>query len=63
MNVIEYEKLLWNRDHLAPNEQKRLAELDLEDERVGNSIAGWWFPEIIAGWLLLLFVLGLLVFG
>lgn len=63
MKVLDYERLLFQKGELMPDEKRRLAELDQRDEQIGNSIADWWFPEIVGGWLLLLLVLGLLVFG
>lgn len=63
MKVLDYERLLFQKGELMPDEKRRLAELDQRDEQIGNSIADWWFLEIVAGWLLLLLVLGLLVFG
>ena len=54
MHWIEYEKLLLHRQPLTRPEEQRLQELDAEDERIGNEIANWWFPEILAGWVVLL---------
>jgi hypothetical protein len=56
MHWVEYEKLALNRSHLNPAQQKRLEELDAEDERIGNDVAGFWFPEILGGYLLILIV-------
>ena len=62
MHWIEYEKLALHRDHLTSVEQRRLEELDAEDERIGNDVAGYWFPEIIGGYLTILLVAGLVFF-
>lgn len=56
MHWVEYEKLALNRNHLNPVQQRRLEELDAEDERIGNDVAGFWFPEILGGYLLILIV-------
>lgn len=63
MKIVDYERLLLRPGKLHPDEQRRLAALDREDERIGDSIADWWFLEVVGGWLILLLVLGLLFFG
>lgn len=62
MHWIEYEKLALHRNQLTPKEQRRLEEMDAEDERIGNDVAGFWFPEIIGGYLVILLVAGLVFF-
>ena len=60
MNWVEYEKLAVNRDHLNPAQERRLEELDAEDERIGNKVAAFWFPEIVGGYLIVLVIAGFL---
>ena len=61
MHWVQYEKLLLNRDHLSKPEFERLVKLHAEDERIGNEIANWWFPEILAGWVVLLLLASFLM--
>lgn len=59
MQWIEYERLLRDRERLSPSEQRRLQDLELEDDVLSTRIANYFPLQILGGWLILLLILGL----
>lgn len=56
LSLLRYESLWWRRRRWTESERHEFDFLDHEDERIGQAVAGFWYPLVVVVWIFLLLV-------